>query len=415
MVTAAVGQDDHLVLAVDDEPANRRAVRRALSGACRVATAGSGAEGLAVMAAEPVALVIVDQRMPGMSGAEFLRHTVRLYPAVIRVVLTGYTDVDTLVEAINAAHVYHFLSKPWEALELRQVVRRGLERHAAEADRARLLEELEAACVRARREAEQKSRLLVMAAHELGTPLHILLNAVAFLQEAELPAAARQWAQTALRASDWLARGVAQMNTAARIRERRFPLRVQEFDLAELLDDVVGDLRLAAGQRRLRITTALSSRLDPVVGDPRWVRQAVSNLLTNAVRFTPDGGWVCIEAFAQQDRVVIAVTDSGIGIVAEFLGEIFEPFSAACGDPLLHGSGSLAFGARGLGLGLAMVKEIAEAHGGSVHVTSAPGAGSRFALSLPKSRRAHLEGGECESRGETTGEGERAPDVPLDG
>src|SRR5512143_974865 len=110
---------DHTVLAVDDEPANRRAVQRALADDCRVVTAASGAEALDLMARERVALVIADQRMPGMSGTEFLAATVERHPAVIRIVLTGYTDVDTLVEAINTGHVYHFLSKPWQAPELR--------------------------------------------------------------------------------------------------------------------------------------------------------------------------------------------------------------------------------------------------------------------------------------------------------
>src|SRR5215475_12037784 len=116
---------EHTVLAVDDEPANLRAVARALRDECHVLTAESGAEGLALMGRAPVALVITDQRMPGMSGAEFLAETVIRHPAVIRIVLTGYTDVDTVLEAINRGQVYHVLGKPWELRELRQVVCRG--------------------------------------------------------------------------------------------------------------------------------------------------------------------------------------------------------------------------------------------------------------------------------------------------
>src|SRR5262250_2166386 len=104
---------EHTVLAVDDEPANQRAVARALRDECHVLTAGSGSEALALMAHQPVALVIADQRMPGMSGADFLAETVAQHPAVIRIVLTGYTDVETVLDAINRAHVYHFLGKPW--------------------------------------------------------------------------------------------------------------------------------------------------------------------------------------------------------------------------------------------------------------------------------------------------------------
>jgi signal transduction histidine kinase len=331
-----------------------------------------------------VALVIADQRMPGMSGAEFLAETVERYPTVIRIVLTGYTDVDTLLEAINRGHVYHFLDKPWDPRELRQVVRRGLDCFAAAAERVRLADELRAACARAQREAEHKGRLLALTAHELGTPLHILLNAVALVREADLPAAVVGWVEAAERAVEWLARGVAQMHDAARIGERRFPLQTEAVELAPLLAAAVADVRAAARGRAIDIADEPCAAPLAVQADPHWLRQALSGLLSNAVRFTPDGGRVRVVARADGGWGEIAVVDSGIGIAPAQLAEVFEPFSVAGGDPLLHGSGRLAFGARGLGLGLAMVKGIVEAHGGTVRAESAPGAGSCFTLRLPR-------------------------------
>lgn len=374
---------EHTVLAVDDEPANQRAVRRALADDCRVLTAATGDEALELMARESVALVIADQRMPGLSGAEFLAETVVRHPAVIRIVLTGYTNVDTLIEAINRGHVYHFLSKPWEARELRQVVRRGLERFTAAAERARLLAQLRNACAHAQREAEQKTRLLALTAHELGTPLHILLNAVTLLHEASLPPVAGEWIDAAGRATEWLVRGVAQMHEAARLRERRFPLRVEPLALVPLLETAVTDIRAAARGRRLDIGIALGRHPLAVRADPRWLRHALDALLSNAVRFTPDGGRVCVAARPDDRWTEIAVSDTGVGIAPEHGVDLFEPFSGAGGDVLLHGSGRFAFGARGLGLGLATVRGIAEAHGGTVAVASAPGQGSCFTIRLP--------------------------------
>src|SRR5262245_2329519 len=144
---------EHTVLAVDDEPANLRAVRRTLSDDCRVLTAGSGREALEMLACEPVALVIADERMAGMSGAAFLAEAGEPHPPVILTARTAYTDVDPLLEPINRGHVYHFLAKPWEARELRQVVHRGLERFEASAERLQLLDDLRAAYGRAEREA----------------------------------------------------------------------------------------------------------------------------------------------------------------------------------------------------------------------------------------------------------------------
>lgn len=377
-------EDPEVVLAVDDEPANQRAIRRALLDDCRVVTAGNGAEGLARMREERVALVIADHNMPGMSGMEFLLQVAREHPRVVRMILTGYADVPMLTEAINRGHVYHFLHKPWEAIELRQAVRRGIEKRAAEAERARLLGEIERAYERVRREAERKTRLLALAAHELGTPTHILINALALVAEGDVPEAVAAWLATARRAGDWLVRGVSQLHTAARIGVRPLPLRPSEFSLTDLVARTVGDLGPLLRERSVEVTFSVAERRCDVGADRDWVRLAVWNLLTNAVRFTPDGGRVEVTLRDEEEALVVTVADTGIGIAAEHLVEIFEAFSGAGGDPLLHGSGTLEFGARGLGLGLATVREVASAHGGTVDVESRLGAGSRFALHLPK-------------------------------
>jgi len=379
-------EESELVLAVDDEPANQRAIRRALLDECRVVTAGNGAEGLALLGEMRVALVIADHRMPGMSGIEFLLHVAREHPQVVRMILTGHADVAMLTEAINHGHVYHFLHKPWEALELRQAVRRGIERRTAEAERARLLAEVEQAYERVRREAERKTRLLTLAAHELGTPTHILINALALVAEQSLPEAAVGWLGAARRASDWLARGVSQLHMAARIGVRPLPLRPSEFSLRDLVSRTVSDLGPLLRERRVAVATSVPERRCDIEADREWVRLAFWNLLTNDVRFTADGGIVEIALREEGEEVVLAVADTGIGVAEEHLAEIFEPFSGAGGDPLLHGSGTLEFGARGLGLGLATVREVASAHGGRVNAESRPGVGSRFALHLPRRR-----------------------------
>lgn len=369
----------HTILAVDDEPANQRAVRRALMDDCTVLTAGSGAEGLAILAREPVALVISDHRMPGMTGAEFLAETIDRHPEVIRIVLTGYAAVDVLLEAINRGHVYHVLGKPWAAPQLRLVVRRGLERFEAARERDQLLEALRDACARAEREAEQKTRLLALAAHELGTPVHLLLNALDLLGD---DGAAEPWLGMARRAADWLARGAAQLHTAARLNREPLRLAPRRLALAPLVGEAVAAVRSAAAERRLDLIVAGgNAELD---ADPGWLTQALLALLSNAVRFTPDGGQVRIGIDCAAQSAEVWVADSGVGIAAELLPHCFEPFSTAGGDLLLHGSGRFAFGARGLGLGLATVRGIALAHGGSVDVESTVGRGTTFRLRLPR-------------------------------
>ena len=115
------------ILIVDDEPANLRTLARLFRDQYQVMTAGSGAEALQLLGQHDVALLITDQRMPGMTGIELLKNTVLLRPRMVRMILTGYTDVEALVEAINCGEVYRYVTKPWNNDELRLTVKRALE------------------------------------------------------------------------------------------------------------------------------------------------------------------------------------------------------------------------------------------------------------------------------------------------
>jgi len=112
----------YTILAVDDEPANLRMLERLFRKDYRVLTATSGEEALTVLSREDVSLIITDQRMPGMTGIELLRKSMRTNPDTMKIILTGYTDLDALTEAINTTRVYKFVNKPWDPLALKQTV-----------------------------------------------------------------------------------------------------------------------------------------------------------------------------------------------------------------------------------------------------------------------------------------------------
>jgi DNA-binding NtrC family response regulator len=117
------------ILIVDDEPANLRSLERLFRADYEVLTAGSGTEALELLSQHDVALLITDQRMPAMTGIELLQKTVPLRPRMVRIILTGYTDVDALVEAINCGQVYRYVGKPWNNDELKLTVKRALEHY----------------------------------------------------------------------------------------------------------------------------------------------------------------------------------------------------------------------------------------------------------------------------------------------
>jgi DNA-binding NtrC family response regulator len=131
------------ILVVDDEPSSVNLLRITLGLEFTVYTATDGPSALALLAEHPdIAVAIIDQRMPDMSGTEFIRQTIEPYPHLVRIILTGYTDIDSLIEAINAGRVYRYLTKPWNKDDLLVAVRQGIEVHCLAIENLRLQEEL---------------------------------------------------------------------------------------------------------------------------------------------------------------------------------------------------------------------------------------------------------------------------------
>ena len=122
--------NERTVLCVDDEQNILSSLKRLLrKESYRLLTATSGQQGLELLAQNKVDMVISDQRMPGMSGTDFLKQVKTLYPDIIRIILTGYTDVDSITEAINEGSIYKFFLKPWNANNLMLEIRQALKQH----------------------------------------------------------------------------------------------------------------------------------------------------------------------------------------------------------------------------------------------------------------------------------------------
>jgi two-component system response regulator HupR/HoxA len=156
--------DAQTVLIVDDEPRVLDALEAILAAEFDVLRAGHGEAALEILGggAREVAVILTDYKMPGMTGVELLRRSQEHAPEALRIVLTAYTDVDSLMDAINTGRIYHFIPKPWDPTELLLVVRRAAERYTLLQENARLRDELELAYNALRREAEEtRARPLV--------------------------------------------------------------------------------------------------------------------------------------------------------------------------------------------------------------------------------------------------------------
>ena len=131
------------VLIVDDEPDILRSFRFNYEDEFEVLTADSGAAALELLAQHQPAVIVADQRMPNMDGTEFLKRSLEASPESVRIILTGYTDMDALVDAVNGSQIYRYVSKPWDSEEMRITLKRAIEMHDLTAENLRLVGELQ--------------------------------------------------------------------------------------------------------------------------------------------------------------------------------------------------------------------------------------------------------------------------------
>jgi len=157
-----------------------------------------------------------------------------------------------------------------------------------------------------------------------------------------------------------------------RLESGRVELDLQPVTADHLVSEAIAPLRSAFADKGVEIQTELPDSIPDVLVDPARIDHVFSNLLTNALKFTPPGGWVRLSAQVEDETVRFEVQDTGIGIPQEYLGRVFERFFRVPGSDQPSGAG----------LGLAITKEIVELHGGHISVQSQPGRGSRFSFTL---------------------------------
>jgi signal transduction histidine kinase len=381
----------HTVLVVDDEPDVVQSVQDLLRLDYRVLGTTRAAEALQILQEQEVHVVMSDQRMPEMTGVEFLRRIRGEHPDAIRLLFTGYADIKAVIDAINQGNVYRYITKPWDPDELQVVIQQAAEQYDLLVERKRLLAELQVKnqeLARANAELTQANELkeafIRVASHELRTPLTILFGLVHLaLRAPGIQSPVSDWLNRMQMACERLNRLVEQLTKMLSAGQFERPLERRPTEVQALLNQSVQDVRPFVEQRRQELTLDLAPEVGTMNVEPDKIRDSLENLLLNAIKFTPDGGRIQLRARrTAPGGVEIEVTDSGVGIEAANRPHLFKPFFTGL-DVTRHSSGHFEFGRHGLGLGLSMVKAFVEMHGGTVAVTSEPGKGSTFVITLP--------------------------------
>jgi signal transduction histidine kinase len=372
---------EQTILYVDDDAANLTVLQAACADEFAVVTAESAEVALEIMRQHEIAVLLVDQRMPGMTGVELFEATREHHPDTVRILITAYSDLTDAINAINRGQVRGYLRKPWEPEHLKATLREALEVY----ETRRKVRELERRLL----ETERIYSLGVVAAsvaHELRNPLTALLTTLD-LADMRLKAMidglgsgrpiAPDEVDSVKKVVDQISRArqavdqITEITSGIELSNRR---RDEEktTDMKE-----VANLTLRCVRAELLKRAQIQVEIEPgppVVGSPNKLGQVVMNLLINALQALPDRprgqNVVSLRLRPAGDFVRLEVEDNGSGIPQDVLGKIFDPFFTT----KAHG---------GTGLGLAISKQIIEEVRGRISVESEVGRGTRFSVELP--------------------------------
>jgi PAS domain S-box-containing protein len=251
------------------------------------------------------------------------------------------------------------------------------ERKNAEAEREELLAREKAAREEAQSASRAKDAFLAIVSHELRAPLNAILGWSAILRSSNTDEATRAHAaETIERSARIQSKLIEDLLDSARVARGQLRLEVQPVDLTAVIEAAVDVMHPAAEAKEIELHRTFVAEREVITGDPDRLQQIVSNLLSNAIKFTPAGGRVDIRLERADPHVRISVTDTGKGISPEYLPYVFERFHQPDGSSTRRHSG--------LGLGLSLVRNLVELHGGTVRAESrGEGCGTTFTVNLP--------------------------------
>jgi len=385
------------ILLVEDNPDDRARIQRMLRGHRReyvVVQRTSGEEALAALTGTArFDCVLLDYQLPDMDGIEFLRRlrTGAGLPVAV-CMITGHEDDEAAAEVLElGAEDYllkdavtpYALVRAIENVVEKFEIRRQIETQRAALDvRNERLEsmrlELEARLTELSAATQARDRFVAMMSHEMRTPLNAILG-YAELLELEIEGAINEQQRRNLDrirvGSRHLLDLINDVLDLARADARKLELDLRPVDPAAVIEEICALLENEAATKGLKITHEAEPELPLVLADLQRLRQILTNLVGNAIKFTEDGGIDVRAARAAGDRVAITVSDTGIGIPPESMELVFSEFYQA--------DNSFTRSRGGSGLGLAISQRLARAMGGEIEVESRLGEGSRFTILLP--------------------------------
>ena len=366
------------LLLIDDEDHFRQTLFKRLGKrGMTIRQADSGEEGLTIMKVEPMDVVVLDVKMPGLGGIETLKQIKADWPQTEVIFLTGHSTTQDGVEGIKAG-AFDYLSKPVEFEHLFEKIKQAHEKKTRAEERrqeAAYKAKIEQQMIATERLASLGT-LAAGVAHEINNPLAIINEAAGYmdllLNKKELSGMPRRsdFEKAVQKISGGVKRARAITHQLLGSVRKHEPI-VTEVDLIELCEETLQLVRKEAANKEIQIDVTAGEQLRTIWIDPNQVRQILINLLTNAIHATGTRGSISVRVETNPEGTILVISDTGKGIPKENLEKIFEPFFSdkPPGD--------------GTGLGLFVTRQIVEKLGGKMEVESRVGVGTHMKITLP--------------------------------
>lgn len=367
------------ILVVDDETGMRLAVARVLNTfsvkagdeadttvGFDVQVAETGEEALAVIARTVPDILLLDLKLPGISGLDVLKDLSDRGVATLTVMITAYATLETAIDATKRG-AYDFLPKPFTPDELRVALRRAVRHLLVQRQARRLAEE----------KRQVRFQFISVLGHELKAPLAAIEGYLQILRDGTAgadPAVQAQVVERALVRAGGMRRLIAELLDLTRIESGQKRRELIEVDAREVAQAAVDTIAPSARARQIEVALHGPDHAWVVV-DRGELDILLNNLLSNAVKYNRDGGRVDVTVDEVEGHLRLVVADTGIGLTAEEAARLFHEFVRIKNDRTRTIPGT--------GLGLSIVKKLAQLYGGDVSVASEPGVGSTFAVTLP--------------------------------
>lgn len=389
----------HNLLIIDDEPDVIKSLTRLFRRDYNVFSTTDAEEGFKIMDNKSIQVIISDQRMPGITGVEFFSRIRVKYPDAVKLILTGYSDIEAVKDAINKGQVFRYITKPWDPYELENVIKEAFDKSDLITKNRELMislkeanENLESKVKERTKELEEvnvklselnleKNKYIGMVTHDLRSPIGTAQSFSSLLIDDyyEIPEEIHlKYLRIINDRCNFSLDLIDNFLNVSKIESGVFDLKLSEQDYVSFIKNNIVQEKIMAEKKSQEIIINCSVDEAFMTFDVNKIQQVISNLVSNSIKYSMPGTKIFIDIELKDNEIITKVTDQGQGIPENELSEIFKPFKTT--------SVKSTANEKSTGLGLAIVKKIIEAHNGKIEVYSKVGEGTSFKYFLPVKR-----------------------------